>query len=235
VFAASFWKEKFMKKSITVIGAVLLFALVASAQKDVPRAEGYLGFQYVRANQFNQNNGLAQSIGGFDMYGGHGQFIWNFNKWISAVGDFGAVNKPNIGIINVQNTTAFAYGGPRFYYRMHRFSPFGQVLFGGAFRHVSTEVTALTSPGTPVLPVASPANLFPGPLAVVTAGLSTTQNAFSMRTGGGLDYRLSRHFSVRAVEVDYILTRFPSLSTGERENQSSIAASAGIIFTFGAQ
>ncbi len=224
-----------MKKSITVIGGVLLFALVASAQKDVPRSEAYLGFQYVRANQFNQNNGLGQSIGGFDMYGGHGQFIWNFNKWISAVGDFGAVNKPNIGIINVQNTTAFAYGGPRFYYRMHRWSPFGQVLFGAAFRHVSTEVTALTSIDTPILPVVSPSNLFPGPLAVVTARLTNTENAFSMRTGGGLDYRLSRHFSVRAVEVDYILTRFPSLSTGSRENQSSIAASAGIIFTFGEQ
>ena len=224
-----------MKKSITVISVGVLFALVASAQKDVPRAEAYLGFQYVRANQFNQNTGLGQSIGGFDMYGGHGQFIWNFNKWISAVGDFGAVNKPNVGIINVQNTTAFTYGGPRVYYRMHRWSPFGEVLFGAAYRHVSTEVTALTGPGTPVIPVASPSTLFPGPLAVVTARLSDTQNAFSMRVGGGLDYRLSRHFSVRAVEVDYILTRFPSLSTGVRENQSSIAASAGIIFTFGAQ
>src|SRR5262245_52995856 len=225
-----------MKTSIIVIGAILLFALVASAQVIyVPRYEAYLGFQYVRANQFNQNVGLGQSIGGFDMYGGHGQFIWSPKKWLSAVGDFGAVNKPNIGIINVQNTTAFAYGGPRFYYRRHRIAPFGQILIGGAFRHVSKEVTALTDPGTPVLPVASPANLFPGPDAVVTARLTNSQNAFSMRTGGGLDYRVSKHFSVRAVEVDYILTRFPSLSTGFRENQNSIAASAGIIFTFGAQ
>ena len=224
-----------MKKSITVIGGVLLFALAAFAQKDVPRAEAYLGFQYVRANQFNQNTGLGQTIGGFDMYGGHGQFIWNFNKWISGVGDFGAVNKPNVGTLNVQNTTAFAYGGPRFYYRMHRLSPFGEVLFGAAFRHVSSEVTALTGPNTPVIPVANGSVLFPGPLAVVTARLSDTQNAFSMRTGGGLDYRVSRHFSVRAVEVDYILTRFPSLSSGSRENQSSIAASAGVIFTFGEQ
>jgi hypothetical protein len=221
--------------SSSLVQVVPLFALVASAQQDVPRYEAYLGFQYVRANQFNQNLGLAQSIGGFSMYGGDGQFIYNFNKWISAVGDFGAVNKPNVGIVNAQNTTAFAYGGPRFYYRRHRLSPFGQVLFGGAFRHVSTKVTALTSIDTPNLPVVAPSNLFPGPLAVVTAGLSNTQNAFSMRTGGGLDYRLSRHFSVRAVEVDYILTRFPNLSTGVRENQSSIAASAGIIFTFGEQ
>jgi hypothetical protein len=224
-----------VKKSITVISAFLLFALVASAQTDVPRYEAYLGFQYLRANQFNQNTGLGTSIGGFDMYGGDGQFIYNFNKWISAVGDFGAVNKPNVGIINAQNTTAFAYGGPRFYYRRHGLSPFAQVLFGGAFRHVSTEVTALTSPNTPILPAVSPANLFPGPLAVVTANLSNTENAFSMKVGGGLDYRLGKHFSLRPVEVDYVLTRFPSLATGSRENQNSIAASAGIIFTFGEQ
>jgi hypothetical protein len=238
VFAA-YLRGEFVKKNITLISMVVLFALVASAQQDVPRSEAYLGFQFVRANQFNQNVGLAQSIGGFSMYGGDGQFIYNFNRWISAVGDFGAVNKPNVGTINAQNTTAFAYGGPRFYFRRHRLSPFGEVLFGGAFRHVSTEVTAITSINTPNIPVVDPAiyppNLFPGPLAVVTARLTNTENAFSMKAGGGLDYRLNKHFSVRAVEVDYVLTRFPSLSTGVRENQNSIAASAGIIFTFGEQ
>ena len=56
-----------------------------------------------------------------------------------------------------------------------------------------------------------------------------------MKAGGGLDYRLGKHFSLRPVEVDYVLTRFPSLLTGTRQNQNSIAASAGIIFTFGEQ
>jgi hypothetical protein len=37
------------------------------------------------------------------------------------------------------------------------------------------------------------------------------------------------------VEVDYVLTRFPNPLTGFRENQGSFAASAGVIFTFGAQ
>ena len=226
-------KGEFVKTSITVILVVLLFALVGAAQEPA-RYEAYLGFQYVRANQFNQNLGLAQTIGGFDMYGGDGQFIYNFNKWFSGVGDFGAVNKPNVGIVNAQNTTAFAYGGPRFYYHMHHFAPFGEILFGGAFRHVSTEVTALTSIDTPNIPVVNPSSLFPGPLTVVTARLATTENAFSMKVGGGLDYRLNKHFSVRPVEVDYVLTRFPSLATGFRQNQSSIAASAGILFTFGA-
>ena len=55
-----------------------------------------------------------------------------------------------------------------------------------------------------------------------------------MEAGGGLDYRISKYFSVRPVEVDDVLTRFPSLSLGTRENQSSIKGSAGVVFTFGA-
>jgi hypothetical protein len=238
-------------KCFRVIAVVLLFVAVAAAtQNDVPRYEAYLGFQYVRANQFSQNTGLGTVIGGFDMYGGHGQFIYNFNKWISGVIDAGAVNKGNVAVpglitnpggtlsvldVGVQNTTAFTYGGPRIYFRMHKFAPFGQVLVGAAYRHLSTGVTALTSATTPIVPVVNPAGLFPGPLNVISGQLTDVNNAFSMRIGGGLDYRLNKHFSIRAVEVDYILTRFPNLSNGFRENQNSIAASAGVIFTFGAQ
>jgi hypothetical protein len=36
------------------------------------------------------------------------------------------------------------------------------------------------------------------------------------------------------MEVDYVLTRFPSLSLGTKENQSSIKVSAGVVFTLGA-
>jgi hypothetical protein len=242
-----------LKKSITLISAVLLFAMVGAAT-DVPRYEIYLGYQYVRANQFNQPSGLATSIGGYDMHGGDGQFIYNFNHWISFVGDAGAVNKPNIGIpgvdifgtpvdLGVANTTAFVYGGPRFYYRRHHhgvfgLTPFGEVLFGGAFRHLSTNVVAVTSPLTPI-PISSPASpfaiLFPGPLGIVSGELKTTQNAFSMKVGGGLDYRFNKHIGFRPVEVDYVLTRFPDPSTGYRANQNSIAASAGVLFTWGAR
>lgn len=223
-----------MKKSITLISAVSLFALVGAATEPT-RYETFLGFTYVRANQFNQNTGLGTSIGGFDMYGGSGQFVYNFNKWISGVGDFGAVNKPNVGIVNASNTTAFTLAGPRVYYRKGKFAPFGEVFFGAMYRFLSTNAIVLTSPFTPVIPVVNPSTLFPGPLTVTTASLSTTQTAFAMMAGGGLDYQISKHFSARPVEVDYVLTRFPSLSTGFRENQNSIAASAGIIFTFGAR
>ena len=178
------------------------------------------------------------------MHGGDGQFIYNYKRWLSGVVDAGGVNKGNIGIpgfaVGVANTTAFVYGGPRFYYRRHHkgvlgLTPFGEILFGGAFRHLSTNVTALTSFNTPLPPISSPFNiLFPGPLTVVDAELKTTQNAFSMKVGGGLDWRFSKHVGFRPLEVDYVLTRFPNLSTGDRANQHSLAASTGILFTWGA-
>jgi hypothetical protein len=59
---------------------VLLFALVAAAQ-EVPRYETSLGYTYIRANQNNNNAGLGERIGSFDMNGGSGQFIYNFNKF----------------------------------------------------------------------------------------------------------------------------------------------------------
>jgi hypothetical protein len=233
-----------LKKSITLISAVLLFAMVGAAT-DVPKYEIYLGYQYVRANQFNQTSGLATDIGGYSMNGGTGEFIYNFNHWLSGVANAGGVTKPNIGIpgfaLGVSNTTAFVYGGPRFYYRRHHkgllgLTPFGEILFGGAFRHLSTSVTAVTSVDTPNVPIAGPFNiLFPGSLAVVNAELKTTQNAFSMKVGGGLDWTFSKHFGFRPVQVDYVLTRFPDLSTGSRANQNSLAASAGFLFTWGAR
>ena len=222
-----------MKQSITVIGGLVLFALVASAT-DFPKDETFLGFTYVRANQFSQNTGLGKAIGGFSMYGGSGQFIYNFNRWFGGVADIGAVNKPNVGIINAQNTTASYLFGPRISYRKHsRFIPYGQILFGAATRFVSTQVNAVTDPDTPILPVVQPLGLFPGPDAEVTARLSTVQTHFAMAVGGGLDIRVSKRFTFRPVAVDYVLTRFPSLSMGNTQTQNSIRATSGIVFTFG--
>jgi hypothetical protein len=96
-----------MKKCVTVIAAGVLFVGTIFAG-DYPKVETFLGYSYVRANNVNQNAGLGQAIGGFDMNGGSGQFIYNFNKWISGVADIGAYNKPNVGIVNVQDTTAMS-------------------------------------------------------------------------------------------------------------------------------
>ena len=69
-----------MKKRFKVSAVVPLFAMVAAAsQNEAPRMKPFLGYNYVRADQFNQDFGLGQTIGGFDMNGGSGQFIYDFN------------------------------------------------------------------------------------------------------------------------------------------------------------
>ena len=222
-----------MTKSTTLIAAGLLSAFVASAQV-VPRYEVFLGYTYVRANQFNQNTGLGQTIGGFDMNGGSAQFIYNFNKSFSGVADVGAVAKQNVGIINADDTTTFYLFGPRWSYRNHsRFTPYAQILFGGATRAVSRKLDVVTGSNIPVFPVVTPHDLFPGADTEITAEVSASQTAFAMAVGGGLDWKLAKRFSFRPISVDYVLTRFPSLLTGNNQNQNSIRASAGIIFTFG--
>jgi hypothetical protein len=222
-----------MTRSTTVIAAALLSAFVAGAA-DVPRYETFLGYTYVRANQFNQNTGLGQTIGGFDMNGGSAQFIYNFNKWWSGVADIGAVTKQNVGVINADNTTTFYMFGPRVSYRnKSRFTPYAQIVFGGATRTVSRQLDVLTGANIPVFPVATAQSLFPGANTEITAQVSATQTAFAMAVGGGLDWKIAKRISFRPVSVDYVLTRFPSFLTGNNSNQNSIRASAGFIFTFG--
>jgi len=222
-----------MTRSTTLIAAGLLSAFVAGAT-DIPKYEAFLGYTYVRANQFNQETGLGKTIGGFDMNGGSAQFIYNFNKSFSGVADVGAVAKQNVGIINADNTTTFYLFGPRWSYRNHsRFTPYAQILFGGATRAVSRKLDVVTGSNIPVFPVVTPHDLFPGADTEITAEVSASQTAFAMAVGGGLDWKLGKRISFRPIAVDYVLTRFPSLLTGDSHNQNSIRASAGFLFTFG--
>ena len=222
-----------MTKSIAVIAAGLLSVFVAGAT-DVPRYEVFLGYTYVRANQFNQNTGLGQEIGGFDMNGGSAQFIYNFNKKFSGVADIGSVTKGNVGVINADNTTTFYMFGPRYSFRSEsRLTPYVQIVFGGATRSLSRQLDVLTDANIPVFPVVNPQSLFPNANTQITAQVSATQSAFAMAVGGGLDWKLAKRFTFRPIAVDYVLTRFPSYFTGNSSNQNSIRASIGVVFTFG--
>jgi opacity protein-like surface antigen len=222
-----------MTKSIAVIAAGLLSVFVAGAT-DVPRYEVFLGYTYVRANQFNQNTGLGQEIGGFDMNGGSVQFIYNFNKRWSGVADIGSVTKGNVGVINGGNTTTFYMFGPRYSYRTEsRFTPYAQIVFGGATRSLSRQLDVLTGAHIPVFPVVNPQDLFPGANTEITAQVSASQTAFAMAVGAGLDWKIAKRLTFRPIAVDYVLTRFPSYFTGDSSNQNSIRASIGVVFTFG--
>jgi len=208
-----------MRNIIRVLAAVPLFALAASAT-DWPRYEAFLGYSFVR---FNPNSGYIPS---FNANGGYGQFQYNVNRWVSGVVDAGAVTKGVLNGFDISTTVASVTAGPRFTYRNHsRFTPFGHVLFGGAFSSASVPVLGSVLPPGLILP----------PTGAIRARLTTSDNGFAMFAGGGLDIKLSKHIAFRPVGADYYLARFSSLLTGGTTNRNNFRYTAGINFLFGAQ
>jgi hypothetical protein len=56
------------------------------------------------------------------------------------------------------------------------------------------------------------------------------QNHFAMTAGGGIDVKVSKHFSIRPVQAEYFLTKIPD---GLNNRQNNFRSSAGIVFRFG--
>jgi hypothetical protein len=195
--------------------------LVAGATQ-WPRSEVFLGYNFVR---FNPNSGYIPS---FNANGGGGQFSYNVNRWLSGVFDMGAVNKGTLGGLRVDSTVVNFVAGPRLYYRHHsRFTPFGHVLFGGAYSTAS-------------LPIALPASIIPPGVIVdnrhpIFTRINAANTGFAMLAGGGLDIKIGKHVNFRPVGADYYLTRLPSLLTGGTTNRNNFRYSAGFNFLFGAQ
>jgi hypothetical protein len=51
-----------------------------------------------------------------------------------------------------------------------------------------------------------------------------------MTAGGGIDFKVSKHVSVRPVQADYFLTKIPD---GLNNRQNNFRFSAGVVFRFG--
>lgn len=215
-----------MRKSFVITGVVLLCTIVASAQ-DVPRAETFLGYTYVRFNS-------ATNVPAFSANGGSGQFAYNFNKWLGGVADLGAVHNGNISGVNLDNTMTNFLFGPRLSLHHSKLRPYFQVLWGGVYQTASTRILAELPPG-PSQPVFLPGQPVLPDNNAITARLSANQTAFAMTVGGGLDLKLSKHMSFRPIGVDYFMTRLQNLRTMGDNNQHNIRYTAGVNFTFGAQ
>jgi opacity protein-like surface antigen len=63
------------------------------------------------------------------------------------------------------------------------------------------------------------------------AGSSASQNSFAMALGGGVQWRVARHWAVRA-SADYVLTHHNILG-GPGADQNNFRVGVGIVYTFG--
>jgi opacity protein-like surface antigen len=147
------------------------------------------------------NPGVA-GVDSFHLHGGSASVAYNYNHWLSAVADFGGYNNGNILGTGASGTLSTYLFGPRVSYRhFRRITPFGQVLFGVGHA---------------------------GSNAFGTAG---SQNAFAMTAGGGVDYKVLDHFSIRPIQAEYLMTRFGVGTTGT-QTQNNLRLSTGFVFRF---
>ena len=149
-----------------------------------------------------QANPSTPTLDSFHLNGGSVSGAYHVTNWLSGVADIGAYTNSNIGRDGFGGTLSTYLFGPRISYRhWRRITPFGQVLFGVGRANGSTFLT------------------------------SGSQNAFAMTAGGGVDLRLSEHFSLRPLQVEYLMTRFQETTVGN-QTENNLRVSTGLVFRF---
>jgi len=127
---------------------------------------------------------------------------YNPNSWIGLEADVSGHNQSNCGGVTGLTCKQLSFlGGPRLAFRGRRATVFMHGLFGGD--HVSS-------------------GFF---------GLTRAETDSALAAGGGLDYAVTRGFSVRVGQVDYLLTLHARSLGGVHQN--NLRVSAGVVFNLG--
>ena len=187
-----------------------------------PKVELSLDYSHVGVGVGNTLGTTGNRMVGLN--GGNASLAFNFNRYFGLVGDFGGYASNKLELVGSGSNqpravsadgTVFTYmAGPRFSYRNEtRFTPFLQVLGGGV--HASP-VTVNGCVGAACTPLPA-------------------QNAFAMAAGGGVDIRLTHMLSLRAVQAEYMMTRFDSVPGGNSGGQDDLRLSSGIVLRFGGE
>jgi opacity protein-like surface antigen len=212
-------------RSAVVLGIVLLFGTVASAQ-DYPKIETAPAFMYIRtsgslSNAFIVNGQVITSVPSLNCAGGGGTIAYNVSSVVGIAADLGGckIFSNAYGLGNTVDGSLFTYlFGPRFTYRnSSKFEPFFEVNFGGTRAALSCKSSASTC------------------LTAVGGG-TYSKNAFAMTVGGGFQIKMSKKISLRLVQAEYLYTRFGNscalVACTFNNNQNSFRLKSGIVLNW---
>jgi len=191
-----------MRSTILLVVALFATALCGAAQS-LPSAELYGGYQYLRLNT-GTSAVPSQNLAGWDT-----SLTVNLHHWFGVTGDFsgnyasGSASKGDLGL----REYTFLFG-PQVTVGVRRAKVFGRFMFGGAKGEV-------LDAGTGIL-----------------GGKTASSTDFAWDIGGGADWKLSHHFWVRPVQIDYLQTRHPAGTLYANDSQNHFRYSAGIVFKF---
>ena len=211
-----------MKVRIAMLMGIALFMGETAFAQDYDTWEESLDYSFARGNPANVGKP-------YSLNGGGGALVYNFNGFIGVkvdlqgygsttrtVNNFVVVNPEGVTTIvnsGAVQTNLFTYmAGPQLRIPTHTFKPFAEFLFGGALTHFHGNLATGAS----------------------TTNVNTSNNAFAMAVGGGLDIRINKTISIRPFQMDYLLTRVGnSPIPGGNHHQNNFRYSAGISLTFG--
>jgi hypothetical protein len=141
-----------------------------------------------------------------NLNGGSATFAWPLTSHdLSLVGDFMAAHSGGITASGYSLTLASYTAGVRYSPSFSQWAhPYGQALFGMA--HASGSLVQAQT------------------ISVPNAGAT-----FALNLGGGLTIRTHSRFSIRPIEVDYLLTTFKN---GTNNHQNNVRIGSGLVFVF---
>lgn len=223
------------KVLLLLVVAVTLSAI--SLGQEFPRAEVFGGYSYVRGDLGNSGTDGSK----LNLNGWNGSVAINANKWLGFVADFGGqYGSPDFGIIDstlipemplsidVHNLDVSFHSyqfGPRISFRSDRATVFAHGLFGATRAKIKGSMTVTIETDEPP-PVGNLPSIILPPTETMTIQLDETENAFSMALGGGVDVKVTDRIAIRAVQLDYQVTRF------FEDTQNNLRLGTGIVFRF---
>jgi peptidoglycan-associated lipoprotein len=182
------------------VGLALLLLSTAPAHGQTVPA-----FEVGLGYSYVHSNAPPGGCGCFNMNGGAGEFGVLVGHNLSAVAEAGVYVQNDVNNSGRSLRFETILFGPRYTFNHWRkWSPFAQGLFGGS--------------------------LGSGTLYGPNATTSGSASGFSLSAGGGLDWKVSRRVSVRLIQAEYMLTRFPNSTDNDQNN---LRISAGVVFHFG--
>jgi opacity protein-like surface antigen len=193
-----------MKRGL-LFGLFIMIASAASAQEQATTPLMEVGLDY------SLLHATAPGASQITSNGGAGYFVYNLNRTVGLVADFGAYHNGSVHGTFASDTTFTYLFGPRFSWRRwSRVTPYTQFLFGGARISAS-----FVNPG--------------GPTA------TSDQNGFALAAGGGVDIALTKLIAIKPIQIEYAMSQVSDFAGYRGNVQNGLRYSAGVVLRFGAK
>jgi opacity protein-like surface antigen len=166
---------------------------------------------YPKAELFGGYSYFRANPDGINLNGWNASVTANITNWFGVEGDFsGHYGSPRIYGFEVPFVDVSSHtfmAGPKLTYRANTVAPFAHLLIGAA--RASTGAF----------------------------GYSLSDTALATVVGGGIDINVSKSLAIRAIQADYLMTRFqtgPQIAfSGFDDRQNNFRLSAGLVLKLG--